>query len=275
MEPERDEVYERIPWETLEPKGANRQWLVYAVAAALVLGALAYSFTRNQQAPPAQPASAPSVTSTVPATTASSAPASPPSTAASPIVVAEADLYAIDPERLFESVAAHAEWFATEYVSHDGSAESAGVLEDLLPEGTPLPEAPEGTQVFVDWARATNVSQTSPTDFEVEVTVRSLVATEGSAFARLPPLRLAVAVGLDEDGSPRVIRPPLLMAVDPAERAPLPLQSVPSEVAAGLEVEGEVVGGLQEADGTWRVVVMSVGADGVTRPVTVEAAASP
>jgi hypothetical protein len=39
-------------------------------------------------------------------------------------------------------------------------------------------------------------------------------------------------------------------------------------VAALLEGQGEIVGGLQLADGSWEVVVMAEGGDGVRRPVT-------
>jgi hypothetical protein len=271
MEPEREEVYERIPWETLEPASGNRQWLVYAVAAALVLGALAYSFTRNQQVTPAPQAETPVLTSTVPATTATSAAGPTPSTAASPVVVAEADLYAVDPERLVDLVAAHAEWFATEYISYDGSDESASTLAELLPDGVPLPEAPEGTQVFVDWARATNVTQYGSVAFEVEVIIRSLLAPDGSAFTRQPPQRLVVPVELDDDGRPRISRPPAISGADPLEPAQMSLQVVPPEVVEALGVEGEVVGGLRGAEGQWLVVVMTPGPDGVRRPVTLEA----
>ncbi|HEX6219840.1 MAG TPA: hypothetical protein VF115_01975 [Acidimicrobiia bacterium] len=275
MEPERDEVYERIPWETLEPKGGNRQWLVYAVAGALVLGALAYSFTRNQPVAPAPQAAQPPVTSTVPATTATTAAAPTPSTVASPVVVAEADLYAVDPERLIDQATAHAEWFAVEYVSYDGSEESANRLQDLLPKGMPLPHAPEGTQVFVDWARATGVDQTGPITFEVAVLVRSLNAANGSTFVRQPPQRLLVSVDFDAEGGPRVTRPPELEPADAVDSADLTLQTVPAEVMDTLDMEGEVVGGLQEPDGSWLIVVMTPGVDGVTRPMTVSHRATP
>lgn len=120
MESEREEVYERIPWETLEKKGGDRQWMVYAIAGAVTLGALAYSFIRNQPLPPARADQ--SVVTTIAASTATTAgrPATP-SSVASPVVVAEADLYAVDPERLVDRAAAHAEWVAVEYVSYDGS----------------------------------------------------------------------------------------------------------------------------------------------------------
>ena len=137
MEPERQEVYERIPWETLEKKGSDRQWLLYAVAGSVVLGALAYSFIRNQPAeipPPATAEAASAAVSSVPATTTTAVPVAPQaSTVASPLVVAEADLYAVDPERLIDQAATHAEWFAVEFVAYDGSERSAKTLAGLLP----------------------------------------------------------------------------------------------------------------------------------------------
>ena len=48
MTEERNEVYERIPWETLEKKGGDRQWLLMAFAVAVVVGALAFSFMQSQ-----------------------------------------------------------------------------------------------------------------------------------------------------------------------------------------------------------------------------------
>lgn len=269
MEQERDEVYERIPWETLEKKGGDRQWLVYAVAGAVVLGAFAYSFTRNQPPPPAAPVAESPVDSTVPATTDSTATVSPPSTVASPVVVAEADLYAVDPERLIDQVAAHAEWFAVEYMSFDGTEESAAILEGLLPSGVPLPQGDEGRQVFVDWAGAASVTQVAPVTFEVEVLVRSLLSEDGAAFVRQRPLRLGVDIEIGEDGMPRVAQPPAVTAVEVSPAEEIGLGPVPEEVTGALTVEGEVVGGRQDASGQWEVVVMTPGADGVTRPVTV------
>ena len=49
--PFRFEVYERIPWETLDKQSGDRQWLVIAVAGAVAVGALAYSFVKSQPAP--------------------------------------------------------------------------------------------------------------------------------------------------------------------------------------------------------------------------------
>lgn len=267
MDSEREEVFERIPWETLERKSADRQWLVYAVAGAVTLGALAYSFTRNQPVTP--------VATTVPIESSAMAqpppamPASPPTTAG-PMVVAEADLYAIDPERLIDRVAAHAEWFATEYLAFDGSDRSRETIQSLLPDGVPPPVAPEGAQVFVDWARATQVIQVGELDYEVEVLVRSLASNGDSTFVRQPPRLLQVDVELSLEGAPRVSAVPVVSEPAVAERAELDLVDVPEDVAALIGPEqGEVVGGFQSGDGSWQIVVLAPGPDGVTRPVTI------
>ncbi|MGD2102920.1 MAG: hypothetical protein PVG83_11875 [Acidimicrobiia bacterium] len=261
MEKEREEVYERIPWETLENKGGDRQWMVYVVAGAVTLGALAYSFTRNQPAT-AVPTTAVQVVAatTIPQVSA------PEVTVASPIVVTEADLYAIDPERVIDQVAAHAEWFAVEYISYDGTERSRETLEGLLPIGVPAPEAPDGTQVFVDWARTTLVTQTDSVSYDVEVLVRSLVSTDDSAFARQPARRLTVGVEVGEDGSPRVSRVPEVTGARSGARADVSLTTVPEDVVSRVDPSaGEVLGGIQDADGSWQVVVVTTGADGVSR----------
>lgn len=267
MEQERPEVYERIPWETLDRKGGDRQWLVYAVAGAVVLGALAYSFMKNQPTLPPPPEA---VATTAPVTTATSNMGTSPSTVASPVVVAEADLYAVDPELLADQAAAHAEWFAVEYVSVDGAESSRELLAALLPEGIPVPEAPEGTQVFVDWAGALSVTQTGPALFDVEILVRSLLSTGEAGFVRQAPLIVGVPVSVGEDGRVRVTGAPTVAPADPASPAPGLLVEVPEDVAARVEADyGTVIGGIQAEDGTWRVVVIAEGTDGVRRPVTI------
>jgi len=268
MEPERDEVYERIPWETLEKKGGDRQWLAYALAGAVALGALGYSFVRSQPAlPPATVAVSAPVTAS--ATTIEAQTTPPPSTVAGPIVVAEADLYAIAPERLIERAAAHAEWFAVEYMSADGTEESRRTLSSLLPAGAPMPETPEGTQVFVDWAGATGVTETGGMSFRVDVVVRSLLSTGEAGFVRQPPTMVTVDVEVNESGLAMVTGLPSLSPVTPSPSPNLGLVDIPEEVAVGIEAGLEIVGGRQATDGSWEVVVMLVGSDGVRRPVTI------
>ncbi len=264
MEDERDELYERIPWETLDKGGGDRHWLAYVVAGAIALGALAYSFTRNQPLAPPTPEP---VSTTLPVSTGTTAPPAPPSTVADPLVVAEADLYAVDPELFARQAAAHAEWLAVEYVSFDGSEQSEAALAPLLPAGIPLPEGSEGTQVFVDWAGAAEVVETGPTSFEVSVLVRSLRSTSESGFVRQPARIVTVPVEVSEDG-PRTTGVPMLSPATPVPAVEMSLAPVPEEVLSTLPVGADPLGGRQRADGSWDVVVIVSGEDGVSRPVT-------
>ncbi|HEY6634719.1 MAG TPA: hypothetical protein VI141_03810 [Acidimicrobiia bacterium] len=284
MGPERDEVYERIPWETLERKGGDRQWLVYAVAGAVTLGALAYSFTRNQPATVPVTAGVAMETTTpgsgqgaavpVPAGDTQSPPVatiadSTATTSAGPMVVAEADLFALEPERLIDRVSAHAEWLAVEYVAYDGTEESRQTLAALLPTGSPLPEASEGTQVFVDWVGVTEITQTGALSYEVEVLVRSLTSSTDAGFSRLPARLLLMEVVLDEEGEPGLASLPATSAMTFADPVEMSLVDVPADLAVPIGPGDRVLGGRQSTDGSWEVMVMHPGSDGVTRPVRV------
>ncbi|MEA1904008.1 MAG: hypothetical protein U9N56_10820 [Actinomycetota bacterium] len=269
MEQERQEVYERIPWETLEKPGNDRQWVVMAVAGAVALGALAFTFMRSQPVPAplaTAPVAAAPVVSTVPV-----APASPlPTTPTAPIAVTEADLFAVDPGSLKDAVAAHAEWFAVEYFSYDGSDQSALTLGSMLPQGVPLPEAPPAVQVFVDWVGVTEVVEVAPVTFEVSLVVRSLVARDDGPFVRQAPRSAIVEIRIGGDGSPVVGLPPVLAKANPGAPQPLNLSGVPEEIRLQVEAShGQVVGGEQMIDGRWKVVVLVEGSDGVVRPATV------
>lgn len=280
MEPERNEVYERIPWETLEEKKGDRQWLMLGVAGAVVLGALAYSFMSNR--PPAvavattiPEGSAPTVAS-APAPTDAPTPALPPTASTTPVVTAEADLYAVHPERAIDRVAAHAEWFVAEYLTVDGSEEGRAALTALMPAGVPLPSATEGTRVFVEWVRSSTIEEIAPLTYRVTVLARSLAAEGDAVYQRQAPLELAVDITLAE-GNPQVISPP---EVRPAATAParqLSLDTVPDQVGAVAldQAAGtEVIGGTQQPDGGWQVVVLVTTPDGVSRPVSVSVPAS-
>jgi hypothetical protein len=274
VEPERNEVFERIPWETLEdPKKPDRQWLMFAVAGAVVLGALAYSFMSNRPVPVATGTTTVAVEEIPPATAPISVP--PPQATAtpstSPLVTAEADLYAVDPERVIDQVSAHAEWFVAEYLTVDGSDGARETLSSLLPAGVPLPSAPEGTRVFVEWVRTASVEEVAPLTFRATVIARSLAATGGEAYQRQDPLEIRVDISMAGE-KPQVLMPPEISVAASGPPHELTLAEVPEEAAsAALERSGgvEVVGGVQGPDGDWRVVVLVSGADGVTRPVTV------
>lgn len=271
MEPERQEVYERIPWETLEQANTSgdRQWLYVGLAGAVALGALAYSFTRSQPVDPVPQAVA-TVDQQPQAAMATTVPSAPPTTARVPLVMAEADLFAIEPERLIDEATAHAEWFAVEYFSIDGSDESRSALASLLPSGIPLPDAPEGTQVFVDWVGTHNVREVASGRYDVDVMVRSLMSTTERGFVRQPTRMITVPIELGEDGLPRVSGPPMATEAPAGGSVQVALVDVPAEVAAktGL-ADDAILGGVQDTDGSWRVVMMETGPDGVRRPATI------
>ncbi|MCI0543735.1 MAG: hypothetical protein L0Z49_04710 [Actinobacteria bacterium] len=260
MDGERQEVYERIPWETLQQPRRDYAWVVMAVAGAVAVGALAYSFVRSQPA-------APVTAETVPTATLPSPAASTPATIPTPVVVAEADLYAVDQDAIRDQVRAHAEWFAVELVSYDGSDTSKEVLSALLPAGVPVPEAPEGTQVFVDYASAGVISELAPMRYRVEVLVRSLAAGPEGGFLRQSPLVVGVDVVVDDTGIIRVAAPATLRQATPPTPHLFDSQPLPETVALD-PAWVSVLGGSQTGDG-WSVYVMMAGADGVTRPLTV------
>lgn len=267
MGEERQEVYERIPWETLERKGGDRQWLLIAVAGAVTVGALAYSFMQNQPAPAPEALAQPVVTAAPPVAV---VPPATVTTITTPLLLAEADLYAVDPVDLGRRAAAHAEWFAIEYFAFDGSEQSRSSLQALLPAGLPLPEAPTGAQVFVDWVGTQSVTESGPLQFSVEVVIRSLLSEGDGAFTRQPPRLATVEVSIGEDGRPVVLRPPSVSAAAPAVPVSLTLTPLPIDLQAQVEAShGPVVGGELLADGRWRVVAMVSGLDGVSRPETV------
>lgn len=271
---ERNEVFERIPWEMLEPKRTDRQWLVLGLAGAVVAGVLAYSVVGNRAAPataPVGPQPAANVaTEQVADPVMPPAPVAPP-TAGAPVVTAEADLYAIHPERVVDRVVAHAEWFVAEYLTVDGSQQSADVLTALLPAGLPLPEPPEGARVFVEWVRASTVEEIAPLRYRVLVLARTLAAQGDEPYQRQAPLELGVVVDFSDE-APVVTGPPTVRPVPLPSAVAMTLSEVPADTeqaALALVGSGRVLGGTPGADGSWEVVVMAPAPDGVSRPQTV------
>ena len=271
MDPMENETVERIPWETLAAPKGDRSWLVYAISGALVVGALSYSFFSNRPAPvePTPPAPATEMAQPVTSVPVSN---STPATMASPVVVAEADLFAVDTEDLRDAAASHALWFAVEYIAHDGSETSREVLASLMPTNLPLPESGEASQVFVDFAAVMGVDNTAPARYGVQVLIRSLVSGADGTFTRVPPRVVRVLVGFDEQGRAHVIEVPQVTHAAPPKRHELVLTTPPGDVVAANLAEGEtLVGAVATEDGGWRLVVMKEGIDGVVRPTTVAA----
>lgn len=267
---ERSEVYERIPWEHLEKRSADRQWLYVGVAGAIALGVLAYSFVKNQPVEPQTVADSVATTQMENQQQANDGLRTTDPTVSSPVVVAEADLYAVDPRRLSEAASSHAEWFAVEYFSVDGSEVSRATLRSLLPDGIPLPDYPQGRQVFVDWVGTTQVVQSGEAEYLIDVLVRSLVSIEDSGFARQPVRMIRVRVGFGPDGRPRVATAPMLLDVPLVGADHADLSEVPPDVASLVSDEHELIGGVQSEDGGWRLIVMTVDVDGVKRPHLLE-----
>ena len=273
MEKERNEVYERIPWETLEQKSPDRQWMLFVVAGAIVLGAVAYSFMSNRPVAPA-PSATPEITADLAAPVVTVPPVIAPlpvPATAGPEVISEADLYAIEPARLLDQATAHAEWFVAEFFTLDGSEESTQTLASLLPTGIPAPTSEDDARVFVEWVRAVDVEQIGPLRFRVSVLVRSLRADGDDVYVRQAPMMAVVDVEVDETG-PRIMLPPTIEKAESPEPATTNLEAVPDDIAgviAQTTGSGEIVGGIRLPDGGWQVVVMAVGPDGVIRPQTV------
>ena len=277
MEPERNETYERIPWETLEEKKPDRQWMMMAVAGAVVLGALAYSFMSNRPSP--MPVAS-TVAAAMPETSVIASPvpqaAAQPVATTAPVVTAEADLYAVHPERVIDRAVAHAEWFVAEYLTMDGTEEGRAALTALLPAGVPMPAAADGTRVFVEWVRASAVEEIGQLVYRVTVLARSLAAAANAEYQRQAPLQVAVDVSVAGD-APQVVMAPQISPAQPGPALQLALVTVPEDVGAtALQQSGgsEVIGGLQTPDGGWQVVVLAATPDGVSRPVSVPIPAS-
>lgn len=179
VDDERDvEVFERIPWESLEGK-PDRRWLAYTVAGVLVLGAVGVSIGRQ-----VSPAPGPPITTLPAAVTATEAPvASPPPTTAitAPAVTTwtEADLMALPAESVQTAAMATAEWYVVDYFTRDD---------------------PGGPRSFVEWARASEITWESPSEAWVKVLVRRLAADDGEDYRRLETEAWRVGMRLDDAG---------------------------------------------------------------------------
>lgn len=267
MDEKKQEVYERIPWENLEKQGGDRQWLILGIAGAVVAGSLGYSFMSNRPAPlPPPPTEAAAPVPTQPTTVPPADPA-PPSPQPAPSVVTEADLYAVDPDRLAAEAAAHARWAVREYLAHDGSSEQ-GVLRSLLPADIPLPSTPEGVLIFVEWVDSVGVEEIDVGTYRVDVLARYMVSADGGEYQRLDPELFTIDIAM-ADGIPRLLGAPGVKAIDSTATAPLGLAVVPEGVSAGVEAlrpGSEIVGGYVDPGGTWNVVILATGPGGVIRP---------
>jgi hypothetical protein len=269
MEEHKEEVYERIPWEAMGQPGGDKQWWILGLAAAIVAGALGYSFMSNRPAPLAEAAVEQSIpdVSTPPNVEPAPAAVTPVAPPAAPTAVAEADLFAAAPLSLATSAENHAVWFVREYLASDGSGTEDPVLRQLLPADLPVPVG--DALVFVEWAGVRSSEEVAPGRFRVDVIARYLEAAVGEEYQRADPVQISVEVDMTS-ASPTIASAPTIAAplTDPAP--PLGIGAVPEAVAASAieSVPGaEVLGGIQAADGSWNVVLV-VTTDGINRPVS-------
>lgn len=190
MDDERDvEVFERIPWESLQTK-PDRRWTVYLASGVLVLGAIGVSVGRQMSAPTPPAMSTPSV----PAATTVAVPppvTEPPPTSTTAPLWSEADLMALPAATLEIPALARAEWFVSDYFTRDGEEERS----------------------FVEWVRAESIEWVAESTAEVSVLVRRLAASGDDPYTRLPTELWLVTMELSDEGwevaaGPRAGAPP-------------------------------------------------------------------
>jgi len=231
------EVFERIPWESLE-QNPNRRWIPYLVATAVVLGAVGVTIGRGMITPPVEQ---PTVlaTTTAPMTDSSAGPVvgatgSPDTTIlpAQDSMWSEADLMAL-PEGAVETAAmAVAEWFIVEHFTREDGDEGRS---------------------FVEWARAGELTWMDPTTVDVTVLVRRLAAKGDDPYQRLPAEAWQVTTELDGDRwvvthGPVQMAPPTLDVAVPSLDG-----RVPDELA--VATEAPMLGAAKIDEDNWSVGV--------------------
>lgn len=234
-----DQVSEHLPWEHLTiPPAPDRRFLIYGVAAGLMIAVLGIVVVRQLQSPsaegltPVTPVTAPLETSpieevtpipadTVTGPTVTLAPAEP----EAPRELSEADLRAVEPGGIHQEVAAQAEWFVLEFFTLDPSdpwrdrvqtASGLKLPSDLAP-------ATSGATVvsYVEWSRTRSVEQVGEGTFRATVLIRRLVATDGTDFRRQPTEQATVILQMEPGGRLRAAALPDLTTPPAGNLAPL------------------------------------------------------
>lgn len=248
-----DEHFEHIPWEHLSAPTSNRRWWIYAGAGALVVAAFTASLVRNsasteQPTADIEQVTAPDATAmTSPVTTASV-------TTATSGVYSEADLMAFAPADLMAEAAAMAEWIASDFFTMDGTGAISSDLSLILPVDSSLP-ALEGHRSFVEWSSALEVEEVDSGRYRVLVVVRTLGASEGAEYRRLPPVGVWLDLQWHPDGWSLLDLPSPAELPATVQMPAWPLGDLPPAVSeAATAAGGSVLGGGQVGP-HWRVVV--------------------
>lgn len=289
MDHEREEV-EQIPWAMLADQlaGGRRPRLgtiALTIIAAVVAAIVAFHVLRRPSGttvdlPPATaaeeaaPGAAPGDSGTT-TTTGSPQESAPPPEPAPPTLYSEADLMAVLPTANELAVAAHAEWFVSDFFTVLG-AEAAGFASS---DGWPRPVADEGGYSWVAWVRSADVAALDALRFDVTVLYRTLRRDDAGELVRTAVQAVVVEVAVDGGGGVTVTGLPRpVSAATPASPSAPQLVDPPPDVAAAarnevraLGSELVVEGAVQRPDG-WRVVVSFVDDANVRWPLMVDVA---
>lgn len=272
---EQPEELEHIPWSALADQASrtNRAWYVAAAAVALVAVGLVMSRTLLAGGPAV-------VEPAAPPTTLAAAVGDIPTTteASSPPLYSEADLMAAITAEIDRSVAAHAEWFVTDYFTRDFDHHRSAYPAEALPAGSELPDLPHdiepgaGPIIYVEWARSLRVAELTPGRHRVLVAYRTIAEQPGGEYVRQDVRAVEVLVALGADGgvtvldlpSPVVIpsRPEAIPFVPAIEPAPAVVHEAVAAHLGSLGIEVEDVRAAPVGGG-FRVQAIA-GYDGMT-----------
>lgn len=270
------EEFEHIPWAALAARTPDPRWRIALVAAAgcalavllLVVGKVMLTGDGDDGLPveiPAAPSQQAAAAPPLPTSTdRSSAPVPLAASAVEPVAYSEADLMAIatDDEQRLASM--WARWFVRDFLTVDGDGATTSEVAGLLPVDLPAVE----TTTFVEWVDVFAVSTIAPAIYRVEVGYRLLVEAHGS-FARRAPAALAVELGIDGDGSVRLLHLPEIVPLPKGRATGSDLtQDLPLDVAEAVDLRApgaSIVGGHMEGS-DWHVVVVGEIVPGLERP---------
>ena len=221
-----DQIGEHLPWEHLTiPPPPDRRFLMYGLAAGLIVAVLGVVIVRQLNRPSAadlQPVTQVAmIQDSVPAepvtTTAGNAVARPTVTMGlaepeAPTELSEADLMAVDTGSIQQKVAGRAEWLVLEFFTLDPSDPWRDRVETASGLRLPSALAPDTSDSpaisYVEWTRTRSVEQTGEDTFRASVLIRRLVAPDGVTFRRLPTEWVNVHLRLEPDGNVRAMSLP-------------------------------------------------------------------
>lgn len=237
-----DQLSESVPWENLTiPPQQDRRFLVYGLAAGLIVAVLGVVVVRQLNRPdvsdavPVTPVAAEPVDIAQPPATVPEQPLPTPAAVPLPLAepeapqeLSEADLMAVDVGNIRRQVAGRAEWLVLEFFTIDPSEPWRERVEAASGLRLPAEVAPDTPSVptvsYVEWARTRSVDQTGTDTFVASVLIRRLVATDGATFERLPTEWVEVHLAMEANGMVRAISLPRITEPPRGSLLPIPDQ---------------------------------------------------